>query len=84
MVGLKLAAYLDAAFIHVISALLMFKSRPAKLDMTVMLPVRKLVIATAMVTDNTKRHSCSVDWKHAGRALGSISLSLIGGAWWWP
>jgi hypothetical protein len=69
--------YDEAAFIHVISALLMPKSLPAKLLMTVIAPVKKLDMATAIVTDMTKRHSCSVDLKHSGRALGS--LSLIGG-----
>lgn len=34
-------------------------------------------MATAIVTDMTNRHSCSVDSKHVGRAFGS--LSLIGG-----
>jgi len=46
-------------------------SLAAKLLITVIDPVRKLVIATAMVTEITNRHSCSVDVKHAGRALGS-------------
>jgi hypothetical protein len=67
-----------AAFIHVISALLILNSLPAKLLITVIAPVRKLVIATAIVTDVTNRHSCSVELKHSGRAFGS--LSLIGGA----
>jgi hypothetical protein len=62
---------------HVISAVVMPKSLPAKLDMTVIEPVRKLDMATAIVTDMTKRHSCNVDLKHVGRAFGS--LSLIGG-----
>lgn len=53
----------------------MFKSRPAKDDMTVTEPVRKAVMATAMVTESTNRHSWMVDPKHSGRALGS----LIGG-----
>jgi hypothetical protein len=55
------------------------KSRAAKELITVIEPVRMLVIATAMVTESTKRHSWSVDLKHAGLALGSFSLcSLIG------
>jgi hypothetical protein len=62
---------------QVISALVMARSLAAKLDMTVMEPVRKLDMATAIVTDMTNRHSCSVDLKQAGRALGS--LSLLGG-----
>jgi hypothetical protein len=69
--------YDEAAFIHVISALVMPRSRPAKLLITVIEPDKKLDIATAIVTDITKRHSCSVDLKHSGRAFGS--LSLIGG-----
>jgi hypothetical protein len=69
--------YDGAAFIHVISALVMPKSLPAKELMTVIEPVKKLDMATAIVTDMTNRHSCSVDLKHSGRALGS--LSLIGG-----
>lgn len=55
------------------------RSLAAKELMTVIDPVRKLVIATAIVTERMKRHSCSVDLKHAGRALGSFSLCpLIG------
>lgn len=53
------------------------RSRAAKLDITVIEPVRKLDMATAIVTDMTKRHSCNVDLKHVGRALGSVSM--IGG-----
>jgi hypothetical protein len=78
----KVSTYLDAAFIQVISALVMPKSLPTKLDITVILPVKKLDIAIAMVTDKTNKHSCSVDLKHSGRALGS--LLLIGGANAWP
>jgi hypothetical protein len=63
-----------AAFIQVISALVMFKSFAAKELMTVMEPVRKEVMATAIVTRLTNRHSWSVDLKHSGRALGSLSL----------
>jgi hypothetical protein len=59
---------------HVISAVVMPKSLPAKLDITVIEPVRKLDMATAIVTDMTKRHSCNVDLKHAGRAFGFLSL----------
>jgi hypothetical protein len=69
--------YDEAAFIHVISALVMPRSFPAKELMTVIEPVKKLDMATAIVTDMTNKHSCSVDLKHSGRALGS--LSLIGG-----
>jgi hypothetical protein len=75
--GVDRQTYDAAAFIHVISALLMPRSLPAKLLMTVMEPVRKLDMATAIVTDMTNKHSCRVDLKHSGRALGS--LSLIGG-----
>lgn len=47
--------------------------------MTVIDPVRMLVMATAIVTESTNRHSCSVDLKHAGRAFGSFaSCSLVG------
>lgn len=53
------------------------KSLAAKLLMTVTEPVKKLVMATAMVTDMTNKHSWSVDLKHSGLAFGS--LSLIGG-----
>jgi hypothetical protein len=67
-----------AAFIHVISALLILNSLPAKLLITVIAPVKKLVIATAIVTDITNRHSCSVEVKQSGRVFGS--LTLIGGA----
>jgi hypothetical protein len=49
--------YEVAAFIQVISALLMPKSLPAKLLITVILPPKKLVIATAIVTDATNKHS---------------------------
>ena len=62
-----------AAFIQVICALVIARSLAAKELMTVIEPVRTLVMATAMVTDNTKRHSWSVDLKQAGRALGSFS-----------
>jgi hypothetical protein len=57
----------------------MFKSRAAKELMTVMEPVKKLVMATAMVTEAMNMHSWNVDVKHSGRALGSCSL--VG--WWW-
>lgn len=69
--------HLVAAFIQVISAFVIPNSLPAKLLMTVIAPDKKLVIATAIVTENTNKHSCSVDLKHSGRALGS--RSLIGG-----
>jgi hypothetical protein len=72
-----LVTYEVAAFIHVISAFDMPKSRAANELMTVMEPVKKLVMATAIVTDKTNKHSWSVDLKHSGRALGSFSL--IGG-----
>jgi hypothetical protein len=52
----------------------MFKSFAAKELMTVMEPVRNEVMATAIVTRLTNRHSWSVDSKHSGRALGSLSL----------
>lgn len=64
--------YEVAAFIHVISALVIFNSRPANELITVIDPVKKLVMATAMVTEITKRHSCKVELKHSGRALGSL------------
>jgi hypothetical protein len=51
------STYEEAAFIHVISALVMSRSRPAKEDRTVTLPVRNEVMATAIVTESTKRHS---------------------------
>jgi hypothetical protein len=50
-------AYEVAAFIQAISALLIPRSLPANELMTVIEPVRKLVIATAKVTDNTNNHS---------------------------
>jgi hypothetical protein len=63
----------------VICALVMPRSLAAKELITVIDPVRILVMATAIVTDSTKRHSWSVDLKHAGRALGSFPLrSLVG------
>ena len=46
-----------AAFIQVTCALVMPRSLAAKELMTVIDPVRKLVMATAMVTDITKKHS---------------------------
>ena len=49
--------YDDAAFIHVISAVVMSKSLPAKDDITVTDPHRKDVMATAMVTEATNKHS---------------------------
>jgi hypothetical protein len=73
-------SYEVAAFIQVISAFVMFKSRPAKELMTVMDPVRKLVMATAMVTDAMNMLSWNVDVKHSGRALGSRAV-LIGCSW---
>jgi len=42
--------------------------------MTVIDPVRKLVMATAIVTEAMNMHSWKVDVKHSGRALGSLSL----------
>jgi hypothetical protein len=57
--------------------LLILNSLAAKLLITVIDPDKKLVIATAIVTENTNIHSCSVEVKHSGRALGS--RSLIGG-----
>jgi len=67
-------AYDVAAFIHVISAFVMLRSRAAKELMTVIDPVRKLVMATAIVTEAMNMHSWKVDVKHSGRALGSLSL----------
>ena len=58
-----------------ISAVVISKSLPAKVDKTVTVPVRKELIATAIVTEKTNRASWRVDLKHSGRALGS----LIGG-----
>jgi hypothetical protein len=63
-----------AAFIQVTSALVIPKSLAAKELITVMEPVRNEVIATAIVTRLTNRHSWSVDLKQSGRALGSLSL----------
>lgn len=70
-----MVTYEVAAFIQVISAFDICNSLPAKEDMTVTEPVKKDVMATAMVTDNTNKHSWMVDLKHSGRASGS----LIGG-----
>jgi hypothetical protein len=67
----------EAAFIQVISAVVIFKSLPANEDITVTEPTRKEDIATAIVTERTKRHSWSVDLKHSGRASGS--RMMIGG-----
>jgi hypothetical protein len=61
----------------VISAFDMPKSLAAKELITVIEPVKKLVMATAIVTDKMNRHSWNVDLKHSGRALGS--WSLVGG-----
>ena len=74
--------YEDAATIQVISALVIFKSLPANELMTVMEPVKKLVMATAMVAEITNRDSWTDDLKHSGRALGS--LVAIGAEWWLP
>jgi hypothetical protein len=63
-----------AAFIHVISAFVMPRSRPAKELMTVMEPVKKLVMATAIVTETINMHSWNVDVKQSGRELGSLLL----------
>jgi hypothetical protein len=71
---IKRLPYDVAAFIQVISALVMPRSFAAKLLITVIEPVRKEVIATAIVTKPTNKHSWSVDMKHSGRALGSLSL----------
>ena len=57
-----------------ISAFVMPRSRAAKELMTVIAPVKKLVIATAIVTETMNMHSWNVDVKHSGRALGSLSL----------
>jgi hypothetical protein len=77
--SLQSDTYDTAAFVQVTSALVMPKSLAANELMTVIDPVKKLVMATAIVTESTKRHSWSVDLKHAGRAFGSVSsCSLIG------
>jgi len=60
-----------APFIQLISALVIPKSLPAKLLITVTLPNKKLVIATAIVTEATNKHSCVVELKHSGRSFGS-------------
>ncbi len=56
-----------------ISAFVMFKSLPAKELVTVREPFRKLVMATAMLTDRMNKHSWKVDPKHSGLAFGSRS-----------
>jgi hypothetical protein len=57
MQGITISTYEVAAFIHVISALVIPKSLPANELMTVTAPVRKLVMATAIVHDSTNSHS---------------------------
>jgi hypothetical protein len=42
--------------------------------MTVMEPVKKLVMATAIVTETMNMHSWNVDVKQSGRELGSLLL----------
>jgi hypothetical protein len=42
--------------------------------MTVMEPVKKLVMATAIVTETINMHSWNVDVKQSGRELGSLLL----------
>lgn len=57
-------------FIHETSAVDMCKSFAANELIMVIAPCRKVVIATAMVTDMTNKHSWNVEEKHFGRALG--------------
>lgn len=46
-----------AVFIQVISAVVIPRSLPAKDDITVIAPVKKAVMATAIVADKTNKHS---------------------------
>ena len=78
--------------IHVISAVVIPRSRPIKLEMTVTDPVSKAPMAMAIVAVSTKSTSCTVEEKHAGRTLFVVtgsrglpssppSVSEVG-AWW--
>jgi hypothetical protein len=61
--------YDDDADIHVISGVVILRSRPTKEEITVTLPVVMELIPIAMVAVRTKRTSCRVDLKHSGRRL---------------
>jgi len=67
-------SYEQAALIHVISAVVMSRSEPMKLEITRVAPVVMEVIATAMVAVRTKRTSDIVESKHGGRASGFAEL----------
>lgn len=58
-----------AAVIHVICAVVMFKSLPMNEDVTVTDPATKTPIAIAIVAVRTNNTSCVVELKHAGRPL---------------
>jgi hypothetical protein len=75
------AASEEAADSHVISALVMPRSRPTKDDITVMTPPAMLLSPTAMVQVTTNNTSCSVDLKQAGRAPYLCSASGSGARW---
>lgn len=64
----------DEAEIHVISALLMCRSRPMMAVTTVVDPAVKLPMPTAIVAVRTKRTSVAVDLKQLGRASSSCVL----------
>lgn len=61
--------------IHVISAVVIPRSRPMKLDTTVTDPVSKAPIAMAIVAVSTKSTSWIVEEKHAGRTLFVVTGS---------
>ena len=73
----------DDEVIHVISAVVMSRSRPMYDDTTVIEPVSKAPIAIAIVAVNTNNTSWTVVLKHAGRTLfvwtgsmGSMAAAL--------
>jgi len=47
--------------------------------MTLQIPLRKEGMPMDMVAVSTKRHSCSVEWKQAGRDSGLIISEEAGG-----
>lgn len=71
----------DEADIQVICAVVMPRSLPMKDEFVVTDPVSREPIAIAMVAVNTKRTSCTVDLKQAGRPLsvwmGSMDSMVV-------
>jgi len=71
----KKGTYEAEALIHVISALLMFKSRPIGAVITVQIPYKNEEVPIDIVAVRTKRHSWMVVGKHAGLLPASACCS---------